>query len=53
MKLASVPGKGDSAYTALGDLIRTGAREPAVIEAARMLEQKMDIPAQRRIKLPQ
>lgn len=52
VKLASVPGKEDSAYTALGDLIRTGAREPAVLEAARSLEQKMDIPAERRIKLP-
>jgi hypothetical protein len=53
VKLASVPGKEDSAYTALNDLIRTGANQPAVLEAARSLEQKMDIPAARRIKLPQ
>jgi hypothetical protein len=52
VKLAATPGKEESAYTALRDLIRTGAREPAVVEAARTLEQKMDIPAQRRIKLP-
>ena len=52
VKLAATPGKEDSAYTALSDLIRTGAKEPAVLDAARALEQKMDIPAQRRIKLP-
>ena len=52
VKLAATLGKEDSAYAALRDLIRTGAREPAVIEAVRTLEQKMDIPAERRIKLP-
>ena len=52
VKLASTPGKEDSAYTALSDLVKTGAREPAVIEAARALEQKMDIPAERRVKWP-
>jgi hypothetical protein len=51
VKLAATPGKEDSAYTALRDLIKTGAREPAVLDAARALEQKMDIPAERRIKL--
>ncbi len=52
VKLASEPGKEDAAYTALRDLIKTGARQPDVIEAAHSLEQKMDIPAERRIKLP-
>jgi hypothetical protein len=52
LKLAATPGKEDSAYTALVDLIKTGARQPAVLDAARNLEQKMDIPAGRRIKLP-
>ena len=52
VKFAATPGMEESAYTALGDLIRTGAREPAVLDAARMLEQKMDIPAERRIKWP-
>lgn len=52
VKLAQTPGREDSAYTALGDLIRAGAREQAILDAARMLEQKMDIPAERRIKLP-
>ncbi|MEO6789251.1 MAG: hypothetical protein ABI318_24265 [Chthoniobacteraceae bacterium] len=51
VKLAKTPGKEDSAYAALRDLIKTGAREPAVIDAARALEQKMDIPASRQIKL--
>jgi hypothetical protein len=52
VKLASVPGKEESAYHALSSLIRAGSRQPAVIEAARSLEQKMDIPEQRRVKLP-
>lgn len=52
LKLAETPGKEDAAYTALVDLIKTGAKEQAVIDTARMLEQKMDIPAERRIKLP-
>ena len=52
VKLAATPGREGSAYTALTDLIKTGSREPAVIEAARALEQKMDIPAERRVKLP-
>jgi hypothetical protein len=52
VKLAATPGKEQSAYIALGDLIRTGASEPSVLDAARALEQKMDIPAERRIKLP-
>jgi|GEM_PF-147573 len=52
LKLAATPGKEESAYTALTDLIKTGAREPSVLEATRALEQKMDIPAERRIKLP-
>ena len=52
VKLATTPGKEQSAYTALRDLIQTGAREPAVLDAARSLEQKMDIPAERRVKLP-
>ena len=51
VKLASKPGKEDSAYTALSDLIKTGAQEREVLEMARMLEQKMDIPAERRVKL--
>lgn len=53
VKLASTPGKEQSAYIALVDLIKTGARQPAVLDAVRGLEQKMDIPAERRIKLPQ
>ena len=52
VKLAATPGKEQSAYTALVDLIKTGAREPSVLETARALEQKMDIPAERRVKLP-
>ncbi len=52
VKFAGTPGKAGSAYAALTDLIKTGSREPAVIEAARALEQKMDIPAERRVKLP-
>jgi hypothetical protein len=52
LKLAAVPGKEDSAYTALSDLLKTGAQQPSVLEAARALEQKMDIPAARRVKLP-
>ena len=52
VKLAQTPGKEGSAYAALTDLIKTGSREPAVIEAAHILEQKMDIPAERRVKLP-
>ena len=52
LKLAATPGKEQSAYTALCDLIKTGARQPAVIDAARALEQKMDIPPERRVKLP-
>ena len=51
LKVASTPGKEESAYAALTDLIRTGAREPAVLEAARTLEQKMDIPSERRVKV--
>jgi len=39
-------------YAGLTDLIKTGSREPAVIDAARAYEQKMDIPAERRVKLP-
>ena len=52
VKLATTPGKEDSAYTALSDLIRTGATEREVLEMARTLEQKMDIPAERRVKFP-
>jgi len=52
VKFAGTAGKEGSAYTALTDLIKTGCTEPAVIEAARSLEQKMDIPADRRVKLP-
>ena len=52
VKVAHTPGKEGSAYTGLTDLIKTGSREPAVIDAARALEQKMDIPADRRVKLP-
>ncbi len=52
VKLADTPGKENSAYPGLVDLIKTGSREPAVIAAARALEQKMDIPAARRVKLP-
>ncbi|MEO6742263.1 MAG: hypothetical protein ABIP20_18625 [Chthoniobacteraceae bacterium] len=52
VKFAATPGKEESAYAALAALIQTGAREPAVIESARTLEQKMDIPTGRRIKLP-
>ena len=52
VKLADTPGREDSAYTALGDLIRIGAQQPAVLDAIRALEQKMDIPAERRIKVP-
>jgi len=49
---AATPGKEESAYAAVRDLIRTGARESSVLETARKLEQKMDIPAERRVKLP-
>ncbi len=35
VKLADIPGKEDSAYTALRDLIKTGARQPAVLDAMR------------------
>jgi hypothetical protein len=52
VKLAATPGKEQSAYTALADLYKTGARQPAVLDAIRALEQKIDIPLQRRIKLP-
>jgi tetratricopeptide (TPR) repeat protein len=52
VKLAETPGKEGSAYAGLTDLIKTGSREPAVIDAARAYEQKMDIPAERRVKLP-
>jgi hypothetical protein len=52
VKLASTPGKEQSAHTALVDLIKTGGRQPAVLDALHGLEQKMDIPAERRIKLP-
>ena len=52
VKLANTPGKENSAYPGLVDLIKTGSRQPQVIEAARALEQKMDIPAARRVKLP-
>ena len=52
VKLAATPGKEQSAHTALSDLIKTGARQPSILDAARILEQKMDIPAERRIKLP-
>ncbi len=50
VKFAATPGKEHSAYTALSDLIKTGARQPSVLETARALEQKMDIPAERRVK---
>ena len=52
LKLAATPGKEQAAHTALVDLIKTGARQPSVLETARVLEQKMDIPAERRVKLP-
>ncbi len=52
MKHAHTPGKEDSAYTALSDLIKTGSKEREVLEMARTLEQKMDIPAERRVKFP-
>ncbi len=52
LKLAATPGKEQAAHTALVDLIKTGARQPSVLETARLLEQKMDIPAERRVKLP-
>ena len=52
LKLAASPGQEAAAHTALVDLIKTGAREPSVLETTRALEQKMDIPAERRIKLP-
>ena len=52
LKVASTPGKEQSAHAALSDLVTTGARQPAVIETLRALEQKMDIPPARRIKLP-
>ncbi len=52
VKFAAKPGHDESAYTALRDLVRTGAPQPVVLETARALEQKMDIPAERRIKLP-
>ncbi len=52
VKFAQTPGKEDSAYAALCDLIKTGSTEREVLELARMLEQKMDIPAERRVKLP-
>ena len=50
VKFAAVPGKEQSAYTALVDLLRTGALQPSVLETARALEQKMDMPAERRVK---
>ena len=52
LKLVVTPGREKSAYVALIDLVNTGARQPAVIDALRALEQKMDIPAERRVKLP-
>ena len=52
VKFAGTPGKEESAYAALRDLIKTGARQPSVLETALLLEQKMDIPAERQIKLP-
>jgi len=53
VRFAATPGNETSAYTALRDLIQTGASDPAVLDAAQTLEQKMDIPAERRVKLPE
>jgi len=52
VKSAAVRGKEASAYADLVVLARAGAREPPVLETLRALEQKMDIPAERRVKLP-